>query len=293
MATAFEPTGRDRYRRVKAWVMVGLCGLALMVAVVPLLAVLYLILSRGLSTLSWQFLTTLPQSPMAGEGAGGIRDAIVGTVWIVAITSLFSLPVGILTGIYLNEFGDNVIGKAIRFVTEILSGLPSIIAGVVVYALVVVAMGGVSAFAGGIALSLLAIPWITVATQDALGLVPQDHRDASLALGVNQTHTILWVVLPSALGGVITGTMLAVARVAGETAPLIWTAGFSQFSFSGVFQQTATLSILIYDYATQPYHALHRAAWGGAVLLVGLILVTNVLTRTVWAIRRRKMEGRQ
>jgi len=289
---ALESTGRHRYRKVKANVMVGLTVVALVLALIPLGAVLYLIASKGLAALSWDFLTTLPQAPMAGEGGGGVRNAIVGTVWVVVIASGFSIPIGVLAGIYLNEFGDNRLGQAVRFTTEVLSGLPSIIAGVVVYSIVVVAMGDVTAFAGGVALSLLAIPWITVATQDALDLVPQANRDASLALGVSRTETILFVVLPSAFGGVITGTMLAVARVAGETAPLIWTVGFSKFAFHGPFSQTATLSILIYNYATSPYEAWHQVAWGAAVLLVGLILVTNVVARTLWALRRRKMEGR-
>ncbi len=289
---SFENTGkRHRYRKVKARVMVGLCIVALLLAIVPLGAVLFMIASKGLSILSFQFLTSLPQSPMAGDGGGGVQNAIIGTFWVVVVACLFSIPIGILSGIYLNEYGDNRVGQLVRFTTEVLSGLPSIIAGVVVYGIVVVAMGGVTAFAGGIALSLLAIPWITVATEDALGLVPQAHRDASLALGVNRTHTILWVVLPSALGGVITGTMLAVARVAGETAPLIWTAGFSKFEFHGVFDQTATLSILIYNYATSPYDAWHHVAWGASVLLVGLILVTNILARAIWALKRRSMEG--
>jgi len=288
---SLESGGRHQYRKAKANVMVGLCAVAVLLALVPLGAVLYMIASKGLSMLSWHFLTSLPQSPMAGEGGGGVRNAVIGTVWIVAISCLFSVPIGVLAGVYLNEYGDNAFGRAVRFTTEVLSGLPSIIAGVVVYGVVVIAMGDVSAFAGGVALSLLAVPWITVATEDALALVPQAHRDASLALGVNRTHTILWVVLPSAFGGVVTGTMLAVARVAGETAPLIWTAGFSRFPFHGVFRGTATLSILIYNYATSPYDAWHDVAWGAAVLLVGLILAANVLARALWAARSRSMEG--
>jgi len=279
-----------QYRKLKSKVMLGLSVVALLVAVVPLGAILYMVLKNGLSAISWTFLTSLPVPPMSG-GGGGVRNAIVGTMAVVIVSSVISIPVGILAGIYLNEYGDNVFGRTVRFTTEVLSGLPSIISGVVVYGLLVVWMGDVSTLAGGVALSLLSIPWITVATEDALDLVPQAHRDASLALGVNRTRTVLWVVFPSALGGIVTGTMLAVARVAGETAPLLWTVGNSQFAFHGFLKQTATLSVTIYAYATSPYDTWHQQAWGAALLLVTFILVTNVAARTLWNARQRKLQG--
>jgi len=270
--------------------MVALCLVALAVAVVPLGAILYMVVSNGLSALSWSFLTALPNPPT--EGGGGISNAIVGTASVVLISTVISVPVGVGAGIFLAEYGDSPLSRAIRFLTEVLSGLPSIIAGVVIYGLVVVQMGDVSALAGGIALSLLSIPWVTIATEDALNLVPQAYRDASLSLGVDRTTTILSVVLPSAVGGILTGTMLAVARVAGETAPLLWTVGNSKFAFSGFLHDTATLSVDIYLYATSPYDTWHEQAWGAALLLLVFILVTNVVTRTLWSRHRRGMEGR-
>ncbi len=290
MSLREDNSGRMRYRRIKSRVMIGLCAVALLVAIIPLGAILFEVLSKGLSALSWEFLTTLPSTP--GMPGGGVRNAIVGTVVVVIISSIISIPVGIVAGIYLSEFGDgNRFARGIRFLTEVLSSVPSIITGVVVYEFVVVPMGQASALAGGIALSILSIPWITVATEDALGLVPDSYRDASLALGVGRTSTILEVVLPSAVGGIITGTMLGVARVAGETAPLLLTVGNSTFPFAGVKEATATLSVDIYLYATSPYDTWHQQAWGAAVLLLLFVLATNVLARTLWNARSRSMRG--
>lgn len=279
----------DRYRKLKANAMVGLCVLALAVAVIPLGAILFMVAAKGLSAISWTFLTSLPNPPM--EGGGGVRNAIVGTAVIVLISTVISVPIGVGAGVYLAEYGGSPVSRSIRFLTEVLSGLPSIIAGVVIYGLIVVQMRDVSAFAGGVALSLLSIPWVTVATEDALGLVPESYRDASLALGVDRTTTITSVVLPSAVGGIVTGTMLAVARVAGETAPLLWTVGNTKFGFAGILHATATLSVDIYLYATSPYESWHNQAWGAALLLVTFILLTNVVTRTLWSRRQRATGG--
>jgi len=280
---------RSRYRKAKSNAMVVLCALALAIAVVPLGAILFMVTAKGLSSISWTFLTQLPNPPM--QGGGGVRNAIVGTAVVVLISTVISVPIGVGAGVFLSEYGGSPATRGIRFLTEVLSGLPSIIAGVVVYGIIVVEMGDVSALAGGVALSLLSIPWVTVATEDALNLVPQSYRDASLALGVDRTTTILSVVLPSAVGGIVTGTMLAVARVAGETAPLLWTVGNSKFGFSGILHDTATLSVDIYLYATSPYEDWHNQAWGAALLLVFFILLTNVVTRTLWSRRQRSMRG--
>ena len=219
------------------------------------------------------------------------RFAACVSTLVVVVSTVISVPVGVGAGVFLSEYGGTPASRGIRFLTEVLSGLPSIIAGVVIYGLIVVPMGDVSAFAGGVALALLSVPWVTVATEDALNLVPESYRDASLALGVDRTTTIVSVVVPSAVGGVLTGTMLAVARVAGETAPLLWTVGNSKFGFAGILHATATLSVSIYLYATSPYKAWHEQAWGAALLLVVFILLTNVVTRTLWSRRRRAMRG--
>lgn len=280
---------RLRYRKNKSRIMIGLCAIALLVAMVPLGAILFEVTSKGLSALSWEFLTALPSVP--GTPGGGIRNAIVGTIAVVIISSLISIPIGIASGIYLSEFGTGRFARGIRFLTEVLSSVPSIITGVIVYGYVVVPMGQASALAGGIALSILSIPWITVATEDALGLVPDSYRDASLALGVDRTSTTLQIVLPSAVGGIISGTMLGVARVAGETAPLLLTVGNSTFPFAGVREATATMSVDIYLYATSPYESWNRQAWGAAVLLLLFVLGTNILARTLWNARSRSMRG--
>jgi phosphate transport system permease protein len=269
--------------------MLALCGVALMLALVPLAAVLADVVARGLGALNWEFLTTLPQPP--DEQGGGFANAILGTGLVVGIAALVGVPVGVGAGIYLSEYGANALGRGARFLAEVLTGLPSIVAGIVAYELVVVTMGHFSAFAGGVALSFLFIPVVAIATQEALRLVPRSQREASLALGLGEASTSLRVVLPAAMGGVLTGIMLAVARVAGETAPLLFTAFNNQYWPKGVDQPTATLPFQIFAYAIAPYKHWHDQAWGGALLLVLLVLGTNVVVRTLWARRQRYLRG--
>lgn len=281
---------RLQARLLRDQVMLGLCILALAVALLPLVAILFEVLSKGLAALTPEFLTTLPKPP--DEPGGGFANALLGTGMVVGIAAAIGVPVGVGAGIYMSERGDaNLLGKAARFLAEVLSGLPSIVAGIVAYELVVVTMGRFSALAGGIALSFLFIPVVAIATQEALRLVPHSQREASLALGLGHAPTSLRVVLPAALGGVLTGIMLAVARVAGETAPLLFTAFNNSFWPKGVDQPTATLPIQIFVYAISPFQHWHDQAWGGAVLLVLIVLVTNIVVRTLWARRQRFMRG--
>lgn len=281
---------RLQVRLARDKVMLGLCVLALALALLPLLAILLEVLSKGIAAIDVEFLTALPKPP--DEVGGGFGNALLGTGMVVALAAAIGVPVGVGAGIYMSEYGDrNVLGKATRFLAEVLSGLPSIVAGIVAYELVVVSMGRFSATAGGVALSFLFIPVVAIATQEALRLVPHSQREASLALGMGHAHTNLRVVLPAAMGGVLTGIMLAVARVAGETAPLLFTAFNNSFWPKGVDQPTATLPVQIFVYAISPFQHWHDQAWAGAVVLVTLVLVTNIAVRGLWARRQRFMGG--
>jgi len=281
--------GRLRLRLAKDKAMLGLCALALLLALAPLVAVLWEVVRQGIGAINLYFLTGLPAPP--DETGGGFGNAILGTGMVVGVAAGIGVPVGVGAGIYLSEYGANPLGRVARFLAEVLTGLPSIVAGIVAYGLVVLTMGHFSAFAGGVALSFLFIPVVAIATQEALRLVPASQREAALALGLGEAATRLRVVLPAATGGVLTGIMLAVARVAGETAPLLFTAFNNSFWPRGIDQPTATLPFQIFVYAISPFRHWHDQAWGGALVLVLVVLVTNVVARTLWARRLRFMRG--
>lgn len=270
-------------------VMLGLCVVAFAAALVPLAAILYEVTKRGIGAVDAEFLTALPE-PVDTQG-GGFANAIAGTGMVVGLAAAIGVPLGVGAGVYMSEFGANALGRSARFMAEVLTGLPSIVAGIVAYELVVITMGRFSAFAGGVALSFLFVPVVAIATQEALKLVPKSHREASAALGLGTARTTLSVTLPASLGGVITGIMLAVARVAGETAPLLFTAFNNKYWPTGADQPTATLPIQIFVYAISPFERWHEQAWGGAVVLVAMVLITNVIARTLWARRARFMRG--
>jgi phosphate transport system permease protein len=191
----------------------------------------------------------------------------------------------------MSEFGNNALGKSARFLSEVMAGIPSIIAGIVAYGVIVVTMGRFSAMSGGVALAVLFIPVVAITTQEALRLVPTDQREASFALGVADAPTTLRVVLPAAMGNVLTGIMLATARIAGETAPLLFTAFNSRYWMEGLDQPTATMPVNIYSYAISPFEHWHEQAWAGALVLVAMVLLTNVVARTLWARRARFIAG--
>lgn len=284
------PALRLRLRLARDGALVALCVLALLAAVVPLVWVLWDVVSVGARAVSWGFLTALPAPPTVG--GGGWANAIVGTMVVVGLAVLMGIPVGVGTGIYMSEYGDNVLGRAARFLSEVMAGLPSIVAGIVAYGLIVVAMGRFSALSGAVALALLFIPVVAITTQEALRMVPRDQREASLALGLAEAPTTLRVVLPAAMGNVLTGIMIATARIAGETAPLLFTAFNSRFWIEGLDRPTATLPVNIYSYAISPFPHWHEQAWAGAFVLLAMVLFTNVLARTLWARRARFMAGR-
>ena len=267
-------------------IMSGLAGLFTLLAIIPLFIILTYLITKGIGSLSASVFTELPPPPMV-EG-GGFGNAIVGTIIMVGIGALISVPIGIMAAIYLSEFNEGKSSDWIRFATNVLSGVPSIIVGVFAYSAVVLTTKTYSAWAGGFALSILMLPIIVRTTDESLKLVPQDVRQASVGVGANRYQTVLQVVLPAALPAIITGITLAVARAAGETAPLLFTALFTQFwpNWNNLLvEPTASLSVLVYNFAIVPFKNQQELAWAAAFILVLLVLVTSVISRLATAKR--------
>jgi len=267
------------------WTVV--CGLGVVLAVVPLASLLWLVVSHGAAGLTPSFFVSLP-TPV-GEPGGGVGNAIAGTFLLVGLASVVALPVGIGAGVFLAEKGDGKAGKVVRFTTEVLSGVPSIVVGIVAYGLAVVPMKRFSALAGGVALALLMIPTLARSTEDFVRLVPGALREASLALGVPAWRTSILVVLKTAAGGIITAVLLSVARAAGETAPLLFTALNNQYWNFRPDQPTASLTVQIFNYAISPYEDWHAKAWTAALVLLILVGGLNLLARIL--ARNKMMEG--
>lgn len=270
-------------RRFASAAMAGLCLLATVVALVPLASVLGYVLTNGVAALNLDFFTNLPK-PL-GEPGGGMANAIVGTLILIGLACLVGLPVGIGAGVYLSEFRATRLAGIVRFTTDVLTGVPSIVIGIFVYTFIVLLMRRFSAIAGGVALGIIMIPTVTRTTEEMLKLVPDSLREASLALGVSQWRTMWHVVLPTALRGIMTGVMLAIARVAGESAPLLFTAFGNRFWHSGLDQPIAALPLQIFAYAISPYKDWHSQAWAGAFVLIVLVLALNAAAR--WFSRTR------
>jgi phosphate transport system permease protein len=258
---------------------VSAAGAVLMV-LLPLGAVFGYLLYRGLGSINWAFLTQIPKPP--GEPGGGMANAIGGSVYILLIASSFGVPLGIGAGIYLSEYGRGTrFGNMVRFTADVLNGVPSIIVGIVAYGLVVLTQHHFSALAGGVALAIMMVPTITRTSEEMLLLVPQAVREAAYGLGVSRWRTTLSITLRTATSGVITGVMLAFARVAGETAPLLFTAFGNQYWNWKMGQPTAALSLQIFTYAISPFDEWHRQAWAGALILIILIVVSVGAVRLV------------
>jgi phosphate transport system permease protein len=261
-------------------------GTGVLVALVPLVSLLWLVISHGAKGLSLAFFVSLP-TPV-GEPGGGVGNAIVGTFFMVGLASLMALPVGVGAGVYLAEKGNGPLGRGIRFTAEVLSGVPSIVIGIVAYGLIVAQMKRFSALAGGVALALIMIPSLARSTEDFIRLVPTALREASLALGVPGWKTSLRVIIPTALGGIVTAVLLAVARAAGETAPLLFTALNNQYWNTDPTQPTASLTVQIYNYAISPYEDWHSKAWTAALVLLMLVGLLNLAARFL---SRNRMAG--
>jgi phosphate ABC transporter, permease protein PstA len=264
-------------RRVMNVVMLGLTYAAMFIATLPLLFILWYLIKQGASSVNWNFFTKMPAP--AGETGGGMANAIVGTGIIVLIASVVGLPIGIGAGLYLAEQRGAKLATAVRFLSDVLNGLPSIVLGIFAWGLLVRPFKHFSALSAGIALAAMMIPLVTRATEEMIRLVPVSMREAALALGYAKWRTSLSVVLRTALPGVVTGALVAVARIAGETAPLIFTAFGNQFWSVSPMQPIAALPMQIYSYASAPYDDWHAQAWAGSLVLLGLVLVISLTAR--------------
>lgn len=269
----------SRWRKVRGRIFEALSAFCAAVAVIVLVLVIAYVVVNGVRALNLDFVTRLP-APV-GEPGGGMANAIVGTLIIVAIAALLSIPSGVLAGIYLAEYGDNRFADLVRFLADVLTGVPSIVVGILAYALVVVPMQRFSALAGGVALAVLMLPTVVRATEEMLRLVPSSLREASLALGAPRWKTILRIVLPTASGGLATGAMLAVARAAGETAPLLFTAFGNSFWNTSLVDPMAAIPLQVFQYAISPYDSWHAQAWAGALVLVVLGLGLSATVRVI------------
>jgi phosphate transport system permease protein len=265
-------------RRITDRVMTGAAVLTVVIVLAPLVAIFGYVVYRGVGAINWAFLTQTPKP--VGEAGGGMANAIVGSALILGIASLVGVPFGIGAGIYLAEFGRNRMGSVIRFTSDVLSGVPSIVIGIVAWS-ILVRDRGFSALAGGLALAIMMVPTITRTTEEMLLLVPQALREAAYGLGVSRWRTTLSIVLRTATSGVITGIMLAFARIAGETAPLLFTALGNTFWNLRYNQPTAALPLQIYVYANSPYDDWHRQAWAGSLVLIVLIVTAVAAVRYV------------
>jgi phosphate transport system permease protein len=269
-------------RRVVDRVMTAASVLTVIVVLAPLFAIFAYLVYKGIGSINWAFLTQTPKP--VGEAGGGMANAIVGSGVILAIASILGVPLGIGAGIYLAEFGRNRFGDVIRFTADVLNGVPSIVIGIVAYAIVVLSQRHFSALAGGVALAIMMIPTITRTTEEMLLLVPRSLREAAYGLGIPRWRTTLSITLRTATSGVITGVMLAFARVAGETAPLLFTAFGNQFWNVNINQPTAALPLQLFNYAISPYDEWHRQAWAGALVLI--ILIVSAVAAVRIAVRR-------
>jgi phosphate transport system permease protein len=260
-------------------IVLGLSGIAAGLAIMVLVLIIGYALVRGASALNLDFLTQ-GAAPVGQEG-GGMRNEIIGTFILIALASLFALPVGLLAGIFLAEFGSPRMAASVRFAADILAGIPSIIVGVFAFVIVVRPLLSYSALAGGVALAIIMIPIVARTTEESLRLVPNSMREAALALGITRWRAVLSVIVPGALTGVLTGIMVAIARIAGETAPLLFTALGSYWGFRGLFDPIGALPLQIYKYALSPYQDWQQQAWAGAFLLIMLVLGISILVRRI------------
>lgn len=278
---------RHRRRKVVNLIVSTLALLCAAMTIIPLLMILGHLFSQGAKAVDLDFFTQLPKP--VGEVGGGMANAIVGTLILIGLACLVGLPIGIIGGIYLAEFGHNKTGWFIRFMSDVLNGTPSIVIGIFAYTAVVLPMRRFSALAGGFALGIIMVPTVIRATEELVKLVPISVREAGLALGIPQWKVILRIVVPSARAGIVTGVMLALARIAGETAPLLFTAFGNRFWHQGLDQPIASLPVQIFTYAISPFEDWHRQAWAGALVLIAMILIINILTRVVTEGQYRSM----
>ncbi|HEX2203774.1 MAG TPA: phosphate ABC transporter permease PstA [Longimicrobium sp.] len=268
---------RDRRRRTTSLVMLSLTGVAALLTVIPLLLIFFHLLRAGLGAIDLDFFTRGPAA--VGEGGGGVGNAILGTGLMVGVAALLGLPVAVGAGIYLAEAEGSRTANAVRFVTDVMNGIPSIVIGIFVWATVVAPMRGYSAFAGGVALAIMLLPMVTRTTEEMVRLVPRELKEGGLALGFTRWRTTLGIVIPAARSGILTGVLVALARISGETAPLLFTALGNQFWEWRLTQPMDALPVRIFQYAISPYEEWHRLAWAGSLLLIALVLAVSLVAR--------------
>jgi phosphate transport system permease protein len=272
-------SGRLRWRKFVSNFMLAMTGLCAVVSVLVLFFILGYLLFNGGTSINWDFFTKLPKP--VGESGGGMSNAIIGSGKILLLASLIGVPIGFLGGIYLAEFSGKGMAWVVRYAADLLNGVPSIVIGIFAYSLVVLPFKHFSAYAGAFALGMMMIPITLRSTEEFLNSVPRMLREGAMALGASKWNTIATVIVPAAYRGIMTAILLALARVAGETAPLLFTAFGNRFESHGWSQPTATLPVMIYTYAVSPYDDWHRQAWAAGLVLLGLVLVINILARTI------------
>ena len=280
---------RTRRRKLVSSLFVVFCGCAVLVALIPLAFVLFFVVSQGIRAINLEFFTHVP-TPV-GELGGGMANAIVGTLILTGLAALMAIPIGVMSGVYMSEYAGTRFAALVRFAADTLNGVPSIVIGLFAYAVVVVPFKQFSALAGGFALGTMMIPIIARTTEELLLLVPGPMREGALALGATRARAVFTVVVPAALPGIMTGIVLALARIAGETAPLLFTAFNNRFFNTKITQPISSLTVQVFTYATGPYEDWHRQAWAGALVLVTIVLVCSLAAR--FATRRlERMHGR-
>jgi phosphate transport system permease protein len=268
---------RDRWRRAMSHGIVVLCGLSVVLALIPLALILFYVLTQGLSSLNFNFFTQTPKP--VGEPGGGMANAIVGSLIVAGLGALFAIPIGIMSGIYASEYAGSRLAALVRFAADTLNGVPSIVIGVFIYGIAVLPFRQFSAMAGGLALGVMMIPLVMRTTEELLRLVPPTLREGALALGATRARAVFTVVVPAALPGILTGVLLALSRIAGETAPLLFTSFNNRFWSADIRQPISTLTVQVFTYAIAPYEDWHRQAWAGALVLVMLVLICSLLAR--------------
>ncbi len=274
-----QVTAHDTRRKLLSRGVEVACAAAVVVALIPLALVLWYVLSRGLPALNWAFFTGTPKP--VGEAGGGMANAMVGTLIMLGLAAALAVPVGIAAAVYLSEYPKSRLSWSARFAADILSGVPSIVVGIFAYVIVVLPFRRFSALAGGFALGVMMIPIVVRTTEELLALVPPSLREGALALGATRGRAAWTVILPAALPGIVTGVLVALARVAGETAPLLFTALNNRYWSTKLTEPIASLTVQIYTYALGPYEDWHRQAWAGATVLIGAVLLFSIMARTV------------
>lgn len=271
----------DAIRRVVSSIFVLSCGLAVLLALVPLALVLFFVVSRGVQALNMDLFTQLPRP--VGEAGGGMLNAFVGTLILTGLGALAAIPIGVLSGIYMSEYSGTRLATAVRFAADTLNGVPSIVVGIFVYGLAVLPFRHFSALAGGMALGIMMIPVIARTTEELLLLVPGSIREGALALGATRARAVFSVIVPAAFPGIVTGVVLALARIAGETAPLLFTSFNNQFFSTDLRQPISSTTVQIFTYAISPYEDWHRQAWAAALVLVAFVFLCSLIARFVTA----------